>query len=138
VTYTAAVIEVAVGDKGEVTVPRVDIAVDCGPQINPDRIRSQIEGAVIMGLSVAMRGGITFKNGRVEQSNFNQYTVLRMNEAPRDIRVYVVPASYDIPLGGVGEPGVPPIAPALCNAIFAATGKRIRSLPITDDAARSS
>jgi isoquinoline 1-oxidoreductase beta subunit len=88
-----------------------------------------------MGLSVAMRGGITFKNGRVEQSNFNQYTVLRMNEAPRDIRVYVVPASYDIPLGGVGEPGLPPIAPALCNAIFAATGKRIRSLPITDDAA---
>jgi isoquinoline 1-oxidoreductase beta subunit len=138
VTYTAAVIEVAVGDKGDLTVPRVDIAIDCGPQINPDRIRSQIEGAAIMGLSVAMRGGITFKNGRVEQSNFNQYTVLRMNEAPRDIRVYVVPASYDIPLGGVGEPGLPPIAPALCNAIFAATGKRIRSLPITDDAARSS
>ena len=128
----------AVGDKGEVTVPRVDIAVDCGPQVNPDRIRSQIEGAVIMGLSVAMRGGITFKNGRVEQSNFNQYTVLRMNEAPRDIRVYIVPASYDIPLGGVGEPGLPPIAPALCNAIFAATGKRIRSLPITDEAVRSS
>jgi isoquinoline 1-oxidoreductase beta subunit len=138
VTYTAAVIEVAVGDKGEVTVPRVDIAVDCGPQVNPDRIRSQLEGAVIMGLSVAMRGGITFKNGRVEQSNFNQYTVLRMNEAPRDIRVYIVPASYDIPLGGVGEPGLPPIAPALCNAIFAATGKRIRSLPVTDDAARPS
>ena len=105
---------------------------------NPDRIRSQLEGAVIMGLSVAMRGGITFKNGRVEQSNFNQYTVLRMNEAPRDIRVYNVPASYDTPLGGVGEPGLPPIAPALCNAIFAATGKRIRSLPITGDAARSS
>jgi isoquinoline 1-oxidoreductase beta subunit len=138
VTYTAAVIEVAVGDKGEITVPRVDIAVDCGPQVNPDRIRSQIEGAVIMGLSVALRGGITFKNGRVEQSNFNQYTVLRMNEAPRDIRVHIVPASYDLPLGGVGEPGVPPIAPALCNAIFAATGARIRSLPITDDAVRAS
>jgi CO/xanthine dehydrogenase Mo-binding subunit len=108
VTYTAAVIEVAVGDKGEITVPRVDIAVDCGPQVNPDRIRSQLEGTVIMGLSVAMRGGITFKNGRVEQSNFHQYTVLRMNEAPRDIRVYIVPASYDIPLGGVGEPGLHP------------------------------
>jgi isoquinoline 1-oxidoreductase beta subunit len=138
VTYTAAVVEVAVGQKGEITVPRVDIAVDCGPQVNPDRIRSQMEGAVIMGLSVAMRGGITFKNGRVEQSNFNNYTVLRMNEAPRDIRVHLVPAAYDIPMGGVGEPGVPPIAPALCNAIFAATGKRIRSLPVTSDAARRS
>jgi isoquinoline 1-oxidoreductase subunit beta len=93
---------------------------------------------VIMGLSVAMRGGITFKNGRVEQNNFNNYTVLRMNEAPRDIRVHLVPATYDIPMGGVGEPGVPPIAPALCNAIFAATGKRIRSLPVTADAARPS
>jgi isoquinoline 1-oxidoreductase beta subunit len=133
VTYTAAVVEVAVSDKGEITVPRVDIAIDCGMQVNPERVRSQLEGAVIMGLSVALRGGITFKDGRVEQNNFDRYTVLRMNEAPRDIRVHLLPGSFDIPLGGVGEPGVPPIAPALCNAIFAASGRRVRDLPITPE-----
>jgi isoquinoline 1-oxidoreductase beta subunit len=137
VTYTAAVIEVAVGDDGAITVPRVDIAIDCGPQINPDRIRSQLEGAVIMGLSCALRGGISFRDGRVEQSNFNDYTLLRMNEAPREIRVHLVPTGYDTPLGGVGEPGLPPIAPALCNAIHAATGKRVRTLPVATEALKA-
>jgi isoquinoline 1-oxidoreductase beta subunit len=133
VTYVAAVIEVVVNAKGEVTVPRIDVAVDCGPQINPDRIRSQIEGACIMGLSQALVSEITFKEGRVEQDNFHQFEVVRMNLAPKKIVVHLIPStSYDLPLGGVGEPGVPVIAPALMNAINAATGKRIRQLPLRD------
>ena len=83
-----------------------------------------------MGLTLALYGEITFKEGRVQQSNFNDYAVMRMSEAPREIRLHLQPASFDVPLGGVGEPGLPPIAPALCNAIFAATGRRIRRLPI--------
>jgi isoquinoline 1-oxidoreductase subunit beta len=132
VTYVAAVVEVAVDDKGELSIPRVDMAIDCGAQINPDRVRSQLEGACIMGLSLATRAEITFKAGRVVQNNYGEYEVLRMAAAPREIRVHMLPGNFNDPLGGVGEPGVPPIAPALCNAIFAATGKRIRSLPIRD------
>jgi isoquinoline 1-oxidoreductase beta subunit len=130
VTYVAAVIEVVVAENGELSIPRVDIAIDCGPQINPDRIRSQLEGACIMGISLALTGEITFKNGRAEQSNFHDYEVLRALNAPRAIHVHFVKHDFDVPLGGVGEPGTPPIAPALCNAIFAATGKRIRNLPV--------
>jgi isoquinoline 1-oxidoreductase beta subunit len=132
VSYIAAVVEVAVDDKGQLTIPRVDMAVDCGATVNPDRVRSQMEGACVMGLGLATIGEITFKNGRVEQDNFNAYEVPRMSAAPRDIRVHIVPGDYGKPMGGVGEPGVPPIPPALCNAIFAATGKRIRRLPIRD------
>jgi isoquinoline 1-oxidoreductase subunit beta len=139
VSYAAAVVEVDIDDQGRIAVPRVDVAFDCGPQVNPERIRSQLEGAVIMGLSLAMFGEITFKNGRSQQDNFHQYRVTRMNEAPSEIRVHLIPTSdWTLPLGGVGEPGVPPIAPALCNAVFAATGKRIRRLPIRDQARRSS
>ena len=129
-SYAAAVVEVRVGANGEIAIPRVDLAFDCGPQVNPDRVRSQLEGACIMGLTLAMYGEITFKEGRVQQSNFNDYAVMRMSEAPREIRLHLQPAGFDVPLGGVGEPGLPPIAPALCNAIFAATGRRIRRLPI--------
>jgi isoquinoline 1-oxidoreductase beta subunit len=138
VSYAAAVVEVDIDDQGRIVVPRVDVAFDCGPQVNPERIRSQLEGAVVMGLSLAMFGEITFKNGRAQQDNFHQYRVTRMNEAPSEIRVHLIPtADWTQPLGGVGEPGVPPIAPALCNAVFAATGKRIRRLPIKDQARRS-
>ena len=130
VTYVAAVVEVEVSEEGELAIPSVDIAVDCGPQINPERIRAQFEGACVMGVGNALLSEISFKAGRVQQDNFNNYQIARMNVAPRDVRVHLVASDFDVPLGGVGEPGVPPIAPALCNAIFAATGKRIRSLPI--------
>lgn len=129
-SYAAAVIEVEVDAAGRIAIPRVDIAFDCGPQVNPDRVRAQLEGACIMGLTVAKYGAVTFKDGRVQQSNFNDFPLLRLPEAPRQIHVHVQPASFDVPLGGVGEPGMPPIAPALANAIFAATGRRLRHLPI--------
>jgi isoquinoline 1-oxidoreductase beta subunit len=111
------------------------VAIDCGPVVNPDRVRSQIEGACVMGLSQAVMSRITFKNGRAEQDNFHQFEVARMNLAPKVIAVHIMPAAYDVPLGGVGEPGVPVIAPALGNAIAAATGKRIRELPMKDQLA---
>ena len=125
-------VEVAVDDKGNVTVPRVDTAIDAGFTINPERIRSQIEGAAVMGLSIAKYTQITFKNGRVQQSNFHDYKVLRIGEGAMDVRTHIVPATIDIPSSGVGEPGVPPFAPAFVNAIYAATGKRIRNLPLGD------
>jgi isoquinoline 1-oxidoreductase subunit beta len=132
VTYVATVVEAAVDERGGLSVPRVDMAVDCGFAVNPDRVRSQMEGACVMGMSLAAKSAITFKNGRVDQANFTDYELSRIDDAPREVRVHIVPAGYDVPPGGVGEPGLPPFAPALCNAIFAATGKRIRRLPIGD------
>ncbi len=133
VTYTAAVVEVARNEDGDLTVPRVDIAVDCGPQVNPERIRSQMEGAVIQGLSLARMTALTYRDGQTVEKNFDRYQLLRMNMAPREIHVHLVPATdYSLPLGGVGEPGLPPVAPAFLNAVFAATGKRIRDLPAGD------
>ena len=96
--------------------------------MNADRVRSQFEGAAVFGTSAALMGEISFRNGRVTQSNFHNHPVARMSEAPRETHVYIVPS--DAPPAGVGEPGVPPMAPAICNAIFAATGKRIRELPV--------
>ena len=130
VTYVAAVVEAAVDEKGNLSIPRVDVAVDCGHYVNPERIRSQIEGAVIMGIGLAMKTEITFKDGKVMQSNFHDYEVTRMPEMPAVTNVHITPANYELPPGGIGEPGVPPIAPALTNAIYAAIGKRIRTLPI--------
>lgn len=126
-TYVATVVQVAVADDGTVSVPRVDIAVDCGLVINPDRVRAQFEGAAIMGVSNALFSNLTFKQGRAEQSNFTDYLVARTDSTP-DTHVHLTD-SQALP-AGVGEPGVPPMAPAICNAIFAATGKRIRALPI--------
>ena len=98
--------------------------------LKDDRVRAQMEGAVVMGISAATLGEITFKEGRVQQDNFHAFQVSRIDAAPRQTHVHIVGGDYEQPLGGVGEPGVPPVLPALCNAIFQATGKRIRSLPI--------
>ncbi len=135
VSYIATVVEVAVDGKGNLSVPRVDTAIDCGFYVNPERIRSQIEGAAVMGLSLAKYGEITLKNGRVEQSNFNDYPVVRHDESPAVTNTHIVENSIEVPSSGVGEPGMPPFTPALCNAIFAATGKRIRRLPIANQLA---
>jgi len=130
VSYIATVVEVAIDDKGKLTIPRVDTAIDCGTYINPERIQSQMEGCAIMGLSLAKYGEISFKDGKVQQKNFDDFPVVRMDEAPLVTNVYIVPPGPDTPPSGAGEPGLPPFAPALTNAIFAATGKRIRALPI--------
>lgn len=133
VTYTAVAAEVEVDDRGEVKVHAVDIAVDSGAQVNPERVRSQMEGAVVMGMGLALSSQITFKNGRAEQNNFDGYEVVRIDAAPKDLRVHLLGSGdFNGPLGGVGEPGVPPVAPAIANAVFAATGRRIRQLPIKD------
>jgi isoquinoline 1-oxidoreductase beta subunit len=129
-TYVATVVHAAVDDRGKLSVPHVYTAIDCGFHVNPERIRSQIEGAAVMGLAIAKHAQITFKNGRVEQKNYDGYVVTRIDEAPLDVHVDIIPADWSVPSSGVGEPPLPPFAPALCNAIFAATGKRIRDLPI--------
>jgi isoquinoline 1-oxidoreductase beta subunit len=126
-SYVAEVAEVSVAADGTPRVHRVVAAVDCGLTANPLTIARQIEGAIVYGLSAALYGKISFKDGRVEQGNFHQYQVLRMNEMPK-VEVHIL-SSTEKP-GGIGEPGTPPIAPAVTNAIFAATGKRIRTLPI--------
>ncbi len=130
VSYIATIVEVSVDGKGKLTIPRVDTAIDCGTFVNPERIQSQIEGAAIMGLSLAKYGEITFKNGRVVQKNFDDFRLARIDEGPLVTNVHIMQNGPDVPPSGAGEPGLPPFAPALCNAIFAATGKRIRSLPI--------
>ncbi len=127
-TYVAAVVEVEVDPKGKLRIPRVDIAVDCGSAINPDRVKAQFEGAAVFGASVALLGEITTADGRVQQGNFDTYPVARINEAPYETRVHIVEGG-GLPTGA-GEPGVPPTAPAICNAVFAATGKRVRELPL--------
>jgi CO/xanthine dehydrogenase Mo-binding subunit len=125
-SFCAEVIEVTINGN-KVKVDRVVAVIDCGIVVNPDLVEAQMEGAIVFGLSAALKGEITIKNGGVEQSNFDDYEILTYNEMP-EIEVHYI--KNEFPVGGVGEVGVPPSAPALCNAIFAATGKRIRRLPI--------
>ncbi|HEV2666057.1 MAG TPA: molybdopterin cofactor-binding domain-containing protein [Blastocatellia bacterium] len=127
-SYVAAIVEVEVDAGGKIRIPRVDIAADVGKVINPDRVKSQFEGASVFGAGIALMGEITAAGGSIQQSNFHDYPVARINEAPIETRVHLIES--DAPPAGVGEPGVPPMLPAICNAVFAATGKRIRDLPL--------
>jgi isoquinoline 1-oxidoreductase beta subunit len=126
-TIVVHVAEVEVTDAGAVKVHRFTSAADCGMVVNPDGFRAQVESAVIFGLSAALYGEITIEHGAVEQQNFTDYEVVRLAETP-EIEVYF--HESDAPLGGAGEPGIPPVAPAVVNAVFAATGVRIRELPV--------
>jgi isoquinoline 1-oxidoreductase beta subunit len=129
-SFVAQVAEISIRKDGKVQVHRVVCAVDCGQYVNPDTIEAQMQGGIVYGLTATLYGEITIEKGRVKQSNFHDYPLLRIDEMPA-VEVYIVP-STEAP-GGIGEPGVPPIAPAVVNAIFAATGKRIRKLPIPID-----
>ena len=128
-SYVASVVEVEVDRQGVVRIPRVEQILDCGTVINPDRVRSQMEGSAVMAAGLAMTGEITAANGRIQQSNFNDFQVARMNNSVVRTNVHIVDS--DEPPAGVGEPGVPPVVAALANAIYAATGKRVRELPIS-------
>jgi isoquinoline 1-oxidoreductase beta subunit len=130
-TYVATVVEVEVSDDGEIRIPRVDIAIDAGLVVNPEVTRAQFEGAAVFGTSIVRSGEITAKNGVIQQSNFDDYPVARINEVPVQTNVYITESSA--PPAGVGEPGVPPFVAAFCNAIFAATGKRVRDLPLASN-----
>jgi len=132
-SYVAAVAEVSL-ERGKPRVHKYTVAVDCGRVVNPDTVQAQVQGAVGFGLTAALYSAITLKDGRVEQSNFHDYKMLRLHEMPA-VDVHIVPS--DEPSTGIGEPGVPPIAPALCNALFVLTGKRIRRLPIREEELRS-
>jgi isoquinoline 1-oxidoreductase subunit beta len=133
-TYIAQIAEVVVSDDGRVGVKRVVCAVDCGRIVNPDTVKAQAEGGMIFGITAALHGEITLKDGRIEQANFDTYEMLRMNEAPA-IEIHLI-ASTEAP-GGMGEPATAAIAPAIVNAIFAATGKRLRKLPVDGAQLRS-
>jgi isoquinoline 1-oxidoreductase subunit beta len=126
-SFVAQVAEVSLSRQGSLRIHRVVCAIDCGPVVNPDTVHAQMEGGIVFGLTAALYGEITFENGRVKQRNFHDYPMLRINEMP-EVEVHIVPSTEK--MGGVGEPGVPPIAPAVANALFALTGKRIRQLPI--------
>lgn len=131
-SYVATVVHVKIDDDGTIRVPEVTTAVDCGLYVNPERIRSQLEGAAVMGMSNALYSGITFKGGAVEQSNFTDYNVARMSNFPKIVNIHIVDAPKGTHSGGIGEPGVAPMIGALCNAVFAASKKRIRSIPFGD------
>jgi isoquinoline 1-oxidoreductase subunit beta len=121
------VVDVTVNDAGEVAVNRVVCAVDCGMVVNPNTVEAQVQGGIIFGITAALYSEITIKDGRVEQSNFTDYRMLRIDQTP-PIEVHIVKSS-EAP-GGIGEPGTAALAPALTNAIFAATGTRLRRLPV--------
>jgi len=128
-SYVANVVEVEVARDGTVSIPRVDVVIDAGLVVHPERVHAQLEGSAVFGASVALTGEVTAEAGRIVQSNFHDYPVARIYDAPREVRPHVV--ASDAPPAGVGEPAVPPFPPALCNAVFAATGRRIRDLPLS-------
>ncbi len=127
-TYVATVVQTEVKD-GQVIIRQVDTALDAGTIVNPTTVRQQFEGAAVMGTSLAFYGEITATNGVIDQSNFDSFQVARINVAPRVTNIHIVES--EAPPAGVGEPGLPPFAPALYNAIFTATGKRIREMPLS-------
>ncbi len=129
-TYVACVIEVGVDARGRLTIPRVDYAVDCGRVVNPDQVRAQFEGGAIFASSHTLYDRLTVTDGKVDQGNFDDYPAVRIDAAPREVFVHI--AGLNGKPTGVGEPPVPPFAPALCNAIFDATGRRVRDLPVAD------
>ena len=133
VSYVAAAAHVKVVD-GKITVPELHLAIDCGFAAHPERIESQMQGAAVMGMTVALNSSITFENGAVTQSNYHDYDVVRSDNYPRNVVTHIVPHTFDVHATGVGEPGVPPVPPAIANAVFEATGKRKRALPIGVDA----
>ena len=126
-SWAAHVAEVSVTKTGELSIDKIVAAVDCGLVVNPDGVKAQMESAIVYGLTSTLKGLITIEKGAVAQSNFHEFELLRIDEMP-EVEVYIVKSAE--PPGGAGEPGLPPVAPAVTNAIFAATGKRIRSLPI--------
>ncbi len=125
-SHIAQVAEISI-ERGQLRIHKITCVIDCGQTVNPRIVESQLESGIVYGLSAALWGNITLGNGRVQQSNFNDCRVLRLNEVP-ELDVHIIPS--DAAPGGIGETGVPPVAPALCNAIFAASGKRLRSLPL--------
>jgi len=129
-SYVATAVEVVIDGEGNLSIPNVHVACDCGIAVNPESVIAQMEGASIFALSNILMSAITVTNGRVDQSNFHDYEMARMDHAPRSVNVTLIESNN--PPGGAGEPGTPPFAPALTNAIFAATGKRIRDLPIAN------
>lgn len=129
VSYVACAVHVKIVN-GEITVPEMHLAIDCGFAANPERIRSQMEGAAVMGMTTALHSGVKFENGAVVQSNFYDYDVARSNNYPRNVVTHIIPHGFDVHSTGVGEPGLPPIPPAIANALYHATGKRKRHLPM--------
>jgi len=132
VSYVASVVHVKVDADGSIKIPEVHTAVDCGFCVNPERVQSQMEGAAVMGMTLALYSGLNYENGAVKESNYHDFQMVRISSHPEKVHTHIVEHSFDVHATGVGEPGVPPFAPALANAIFAATGKRLRDMPFGD------
>ena len=128
VTYVAACARVKIVD-GAITVPQIDMAIDCGFAANPERIESQLQGAAVQGMTAALHSAVTFEDGAAVEANYDTYQMVRSDNFPQKVNVHVVPHPFSVHASGVGEPGVPPVAPAIGNAIFHATGKRFRDIP---------
>ena len=134
-TAVAEIAAISITSGGGIRVEQVWCAVDCGYAVNPDIVKMQMESSIIFGLTAALFGEITLVDGQVQESNFHDYPLLRMDETPSIEVVIINSTDAEVPLGGVGEPGTPPIAPAVANAVFAATGQRLRTLPLKLSAA---